>query len=108
MQGKQIPLPARIVALADVYDALTSQRPYKEGMSHVEAREWIVAHYESQFDPETVEAFIAREADFARVSQAAAESATEDAAEPLDAPADVEADQVAARAAAADLRSLET
>lgn len=68
LQGKNIPLPARIVALADVYDALTTRRPYKGPMSHAEAREWIVSRYETQFDPETVEAFVAREADFARIS----------------------------------------
>lgn len=69
IQGKAIPLGARIVALADVYDALTSHRPYRPALSHVEAREWIVSQYGTQFDPEVVEAFVAREADFARVSQ---------------------------------------
>jgi putative two-component system response regulator len=72
LQGKQIPLAARIVALADVYDALTSYREYRPAANHAEAREWIVSHYGSQFDPEVVEAFIAREADFAKISQAAA------------------------------------
>ena len=83
LQGKQIPLPARIVALADVYDALTSRRPYKEPMSHVEAREWIVSRFETHFDPETVEAFVARERDFARVlasSQEAEEAPKQPAA----------------------------
>lgn len=80
LQGKQIPLPARIVALADVYDALTSRRPYKEPMSHAEAREWIVSRFETHFDPETVEAFVARDRDFARVL---ATSQDEDAPPPL-------------------------
>ena len=71
LQGKEIPLSARIVARADVYDALTSHRAYRPAASHAEAREWIVSHYGSQFDPEVVEAFIAREADFAKISQAA-------------------------------------
>jgi response regulator RpfG family c-di-GMP phosphodiesterase len=71
LQGKEIPLAARIVAVADVYDALTSHRPYRPALSHAEAREWIVSHYGTQFDPEVVEAFVAREADFARVSQTA-------------------------------------
>jgi response regulator RpfG family c-di-GMP phosphodiesterase len=74
LQGKDIPLAARIVALADVYDALTSHREYRPAASHAEAREWIVSHYGSQFDPEVVEAFIAREADFAKISQAAAQA----------------------------------
>jgi response regulator RpfG family c-di-GMP phosphodiesterase len=73
LQGKDIPLAARIVALADVYDALTSHREYRPAATHAEAREWIVSHYGSQFDPEVVEAFIAREADFAKISQAAAQ-----------------------------------
>jgi response regulator RpfG family c-di-GMP phosphodiesterase len=69
LQGKEIPLAARIVAVADVYDALTSHRPYRPALSHAEAREWIVSHYGTQFDPEVVEAFVAREGDFARLSQ---------------------------------------
>lgn len=73
LQGKDIPLAARIVALADVYDALTSHREYRPAASHAEAREWIVSHYGSQFDPEVVEAFIAREVDFAKISEAAAQ-----------------------------------
>lgn len=74
LQGKDIPLSARIVALADVYDALTSHREYRPAASHAEAREWIVSHYGSQFDPEVVEAFIAREVDFAKISHAAAQA----------------------------------
>jgi hypothetical protein len=54
-----------------VYDALTSHRAYRPAVSHVEAREWIVSNYGSQFDPEVVEAFVAREADFAKISQMA-------------------------------------
>ena len=69
LQGRDIPLPARIVALADVYDALTTDRPYRPAMSHAEAREWIVTHYGTQFDPEVVEAFVAREKDFVRLGQ---------------------------------------
>jgi hypothetical protein len=39
-------------------------------LSHAEAREWIVTHYGTQFDPEVVEAFVAREQEFIRLSQA--------------------------------------
>ncbi len=67
LQGKQIPLAARIVALADVYDALTSDRPYRDAVSHEEARDWIVSRYAQQFDPAVVEAFVAREEDFRRI-----------------------------------------
>lgn len=80
LQGKQIPLAARIVALADVYDALTSHRVYRPAVSHPEAREWIVSNYGSQFDPEVVEAFVAREADFSKISQTAVRLAADRAA----------------------------
>jgi response regulator RpfG family c-di-GMP phosphodiesterase len=83
LQGKEIPLAARIVAVADVYDALTSHRPYRPALSHAEAREWIVSHYGTQFDPEVVEAFVAREADFARLNGTARQSAAVPATEPL-------------------------
>lgn len=73
LQGKAIPLAARIVALADVYDALTTSRAYRDAVSHAEAREWIVSNYGAQFDPEVVEAFVAREHDFAKISLAAHE-----------------------------------
>jgi len=69
LQGHSIPLAARIVALADVYDALTTSRPYKNPVAHSEAREWIATRYATHFDPTVVEAFIAREADFLRVHQ---------------------------------------
>ena len=68
--GSEIPLSARIVALADVYDALTTARPYKRPICHAEARDWIATRYGTQFDPEVVEAFIAREAEFRRISEA--------------------------------------
>jgi response regulator RpfG family c-di-GMP phosphodiesterase len=68
LTGKEIPLAGRIVALADVYDALTSHRPYKVAVSHEEARDWIVSRYGQQFDPLVVEAFVAREKDFYRIS----------------------------------------
>jgi putative two-component system response regulator len=57
LRGAQIPLSARIVALADVYDALTSERPYKPAYSHALARSLISAASGSHFDPDLVEAF---------------------------------------------------
>lgn len=74
LQGNNIPFAARIVALADCYDALTTSRPYKGPQSHEEAREWIVTRYASHFDPTIVEAFIAREDDFKRVNQSHSEA----------------------------------
>jgi HD-GYP domain-containing protein (c-di-GMP phosphodiesterase class II) len=56
-KGEEIPLAARIVALADVYDALVSKRVYKESFSEDWALEFIREQSEKQFDPEVVAAF---------------------------------------------------
>ncbi len=61
LKGNEIPLSARIVALADVYDALTSERPYKAAMSHAKARSIILEESGEHFDPEIVDAFVAAE-----------------------------------------------
>lgn len=55
-RGTEIPLAARIVAVADVYDALTSVRPYKEAWTPERARETIEKASGTQFDPAVVEA----------------------------------------------------
>jgi len=55
--GDQIHLSARISAIADVYDALTSARPYKEAWEHERAVEEIVAQRGSQFDPVLIDIF---------------------------------------------------
>lgn len=60
--GEAIPLVARIVALADVYDALTTVRPYKAAWTHREALAWIAEGRGRHFDPRIVDAFMAREA----------------------------------------------
>jgi len=70
LPGQHIPLAARVVALADVYDALTSRRCYKPAYSHAEARAYIVRESGRHFDPEVVEAFLARELDFVRIREA--------------------------------------
>jgi response regulator RpfG family c-di-GMP phosphodiesterase len=64
--GREIPLPARIVAVADVYDALTSARPYKPAYPADEAKS--IVHRESgrHFDPVIVEAFCQRFEDILR------------------------------------------
>ena len=64
-----IPLSARIMALADVYDALRSQRPYKEPMSHFDAKVIIVADSGRHFDPEVVDAFLKQEEVFIQISK---------------------------------------
>ncbi len=58
LKGTEIPLSARIVALADVYDALTSKRIYKDAFSHEVARDIIVEGSGKHFDPQAVEAFL--------------------------------------------------
>jgi HD-GYP domain-containing protein (c-di-GMP phosphodiesterase class II) len=58
LRGKSIPLSARITALADVYDAMTSKRSYKNAVSHEEAVAVIAEGRGSQFDPDVVDAFM--------------------------------------------------
>ena len=55
--GRECPLPARIVAVADVYDALTSKRPYKDAIPPLQAKEMIEAESQRHFDPLIVAAF---------------------------------------------------
>ncbi|MBN1346430.1 MAG: response regulator [Phycisphaerae bacterium] len=68
LKSEGIALSARIIALADVYDALTSKRVYKEALSHEEARAMIVEKSGTHFDPRVVEAFLGVEAEFRRVA----------------------------------------
>ncbi|MCL4235931.1 MAG: two-component system response regulator, partial [Deltaproteobacteria bacterium] len=63
-----IPLAARIMAVADVYDALRSKRPYKDSLPHAECRRTIIEGRQTQFDPHVVEAFLQIEREFERVS----------------------------------------
>ena len=53
-----IPLAARILSVADVYDALTSDRPYRKAITPFEAKEVIVRGANTEFDPTVVEAFL--------------------------------------------------
>lgn len=59
LSGRDIPLPARIVAVADVFDALTTERPYKAAMDFDEALSCILTERGEHFDPECVDAFVA-------------------------------------------------
>ena len=65
--AKEIPLPARIVALADVYDALSSKRPYKEPFDHERSKQIILEGRGTHFDPDVVDAFLSREARFVEI-----------------------------------------
>ena len=60
LTGKAIPLPVRILAVADVFDALTSDRPYREGLSFEAATAAIRIEAGLQFDPDVVTAFLTR------------------------------------------------
>lgn len=71
--GQSIPLCGRIVALADVYDALTSKRVYKGAMSHEAATSIIVGEKGKHFDPAIVDAFLALEAEFVAIRDRYAE-----------------------------------
>ena len=64
LSGADIPLCGRIVALADVYDALTTKRVYKGAFTHDVARSIILEGRGAHFDPDIVDAFVANEAQF--------------------------------------------
>ena len=70
LKGAALPLAARIVAVADVYDAASSARVYKAAKSHDVVRDLIVAGRGKQFDPAVVDAFLRVEQDFRRVLEA--------------------------------------
>lgn len=80
--GSAIPLAARIVALADVYDALTSVRVYKPAFSHEKATDIILAGRGTQFDPDVVDAFV-RVADAFAATQERLNPAHADSASPV-------------------------
>jgi putative two-component system response regulator len=67
LAGEQIPLSARIVAVADAYDAITSERPYKPAFDHDEAVRRIAAERGRQFDPVVHDAFLACQRDFSAI-----------------------------------------
>ncbi|WP_455375352.1 response regulator [Kaarinaea lacus] len=69
LKNTEIPLVARILALGDVYDALTSKRCYKEAFGHEKSRSIVEENNGSLFDPEVVEAFLATEDEFKRVRE---------------------------------------
>jgi len=69
LAGEKIPLCARIVALADAYDAMTSKRSYSAGLSHEEAKQEILRNIGKQFDPKVVAAFLRQESEFVRIKE---------------------------------------
>ena len=69
LKGDAIPISARLMALADVYDALISRRVYKPAFSHEQACATIVKGRGSHFDPDIADAFVELAGDFLRISQ---------------------------------------
>jgi response regulator RpfG family c-di-GMP phosphodiesterase len=65
--GEDIPIQGRIVAVADVFDALTSERPYKKAWEVEEAIMWLRESEGRHFDPVCVEAFLSRQRDFLEI-----------------------------------------
>ncbi len=81
IKGEEIPISARIVALADIYDALTSERPYKKAFSHEEAFDIITVGdgrtMPQHFSPEVLEAFIEKQYAFKSLSKSLGEDFNE-------------------------------
>ncbi len=80
LRGEQIPLSARLMAVADVYDALISRRVYKPAMSHEQAAAMIVRGGGSHFDPQVIEAFQRCQAQFREIAARFTDDETSDAA----------------------------
>ena len=74
LKGRVIPTCGRIVACADVYDALTSKRVYKSAFTHEIARSILIKDSGTHFDPEVITAFEAREHEFVEVQTRFAEA----------------------------------
>ena len=68
LKGEKIPISGRLMALADVYDALISERVYKDAFAHEKAVQIIVAGKGTHFDPDVVDAFLQVEATFKRIA----------------------------------------
>ena len=56
--GSEIPIGSRIILACDAYHAMTSDRPYREAMSHADAMAELGKHSGSQFDPEVIQALV--------------------------------------------------
>ncbi len=69
LSGEDIPLAGRIMAIADVYDALTTERPYKRAFSHEETKNIMQEGCGSHFDPVVFDAFGAVEQQFRQIAE---------------------------------------
>ena len=72
--GERIPLSARVMAIADAYDALTSDRVYRPGVPHDKAVQQIFQERAAQFDPDMVDAFIEIQDEFAAIAERLADT----------------------------------
>ncbi len=70
LSGKNIPLPGRLMAIADVYDALVSKRVYKPALTHEEAMRIILKGKGTQFDPDLIAIFLKLQDRFKNISKA--------------------------------------
>ena len=77
LAGDAIPIPARLMALADVYDAIISPRVYKDGLPHARAAQIIAEGRGRHFDPDVVDAFVSLNAEFQAVAAGFADSDAE-------------------------------
>lgn len=68
LKGENIPLEGRIMAVADVYDALISERPYKKAFTHEEAKKILLEGSGTHFDPQIIKVFIMVENEFIKAS----------------------------------------
>jgi putative two-component system response regulator len=69
LAGEDIPISARLMAVADVYDALVSARPYKKPMTHEQSSQIIIEGSGKHFDPDIVNAFIALQDKFKAIAE---------------------------------------
>lgn len=69
LKGDEIPISARLMAVADVYDALISKRVYKPAFPHEKAVAMIVEGRGSHFDPDVVDAFVELSEEFRRIAR---------------------------------------
>lgn len=69
LAGERIPMAARVMAIADAYDALTSDRVYRSGVAHDKAVQLIFQERAAHFDPDMVDAFIEIQDEFAAIAE---------------------------------------
>ncbi len=75
LSGEQIPIAGRLMAVADVYDALVSRRSYKEAMTHEQAAGILAKGRGTHFDPDVLDAFLANQLQFKAIAARFAEAA---------------------------------